>query len=317
MKILVTGGMGFIGSNFIKYLLEGKSSYEVINIDKLTYAANIKNAMEFNTNPNYSFIKGDIKDREIINGLINNSIDCVINFAAESHVDRSIVEPSVFLETNVLGTQVLLEAIKQNNQVRFIQISTDEVYGSTDMEFTEESNLRPSSPYSASKAAADLLVEAYLHTFGIDGCIVRSTNNYGPMQFPEKLIPMTIFKGLRKESIPLYGSGQQVREWIYVKDFCRAIEMVMLKGKSGEVYNVGSGVRKRNIDIIKLILDEIGAEDSLIHPVADRLGHDFRYAVSYEKIYKELGWEPIYSFEERFRSTIRWYIDNQKWWEEK
>lgn len=317
MKIVVTGGMGFIGSNFIKYLLEKEGLYEVVNIDKVTYAANFNNTNSFNKNENYTFIKGDILDSQLINQVVDQSIDCVINFAAESHVDKSIHEPSIFLQTNIMGTQVLLEAVKLNKQIRFIQISTDEVYGTTDEEFTEETSLNPSSPYSASKASADLLVGAYNHTFGINTSIVRSTNNFGPMQFPEKLIPLTIFRGLNNLSIPLYGSGEQEREWIYVLDFCRAIEEVMLKGASGSIYNIGSGIRRKNIDIIKFILDEIGGNCSLINTVADRLGHDFRYAVSHEKITKELGWEPIYSFEEELRNTIRWYVDNQKWWEEK
>lgn len=317
MKIIVTGGMGFIGSNFINYLLENNKSYEIINIDSLTYAANPKNTEALNNNSHYSFIKGDIGDLSLINSAVDSAIDCIVNFAAESHVDRSISQPSIFLETNVLGTQVLLEAVRNNKHIKLIQISTDEVYGSTLSEFTEESIICPSSPYSASKAAADLLVGAYLHTYNIDANIVRCTNNFGPMQFPEKLIPVTIFKGINNLKIPLYGSGEQEREWIYVRDFCRAIETVMLRGRKGSIYNIGSGIRKKNAEIIKFILDEIGADHSLINPVEDRLGHDFRYAVNHNKIKNELGWEPIYNFEEALRYTIRWYVDNQKWWEEK
>ncbi len=316
MRILVTGGMGFIGSNFIHYLMEKHSSYEILNLDSLTYAANIKNTAALKNYKGYSFVEGDIRDRRLIDELVGPHIDCIVNFAAESHVDRSIAEASIFLETNILGTQVLLEAVKSNRHIRLIQISTDEVYGSTEYEFSEESPLKPSSSYSASKASADLLVQAYAHTHGIDTGIVRCTNNFGPHQFPEKLIPLTILKGLRNEPIPLYGSGQQEREWIYVKDFCRAIELVMLQRGRASLYNIGSGIRVRNIDIIKFILDEIGRDHSLITPVKDRLGHDFRYAVNHNKISKELGWKPVYTFEDALRGTIKWYTDNQKWWEE-
>ena len=317
MKILVTGGMGFIGSNFINYLLENNKSYEIVNIDNLTYAANPKNAEAFNDNSRYNFIKGDIRDSSFINNVVDSTFDYIVNFAAESHVDRSISEPSIFLETNIIGTQVLLDSVRKNKHIKYIQISTDEVYGSTLGEFTEESVICPSSPYSASKASADLLVQAYQHTYNINANIVRCTNNFGPMQFPEKLIPVTIFSGLNNFKVPLYGSGEQEREWVYVKDFCRAIELVMLKGVRGSIYNVGSGIRKKNIEIIKFILDEIAADYSLINPVEDRLGHDFRYAVNHDKISRDLRWEPIYCFEDALRYTIRWYVDNQKWWEEK
>lgn len=316
MRILVTGGMGFIGSNFIHYLMEKDSAYEIINVDALTYAANTRNTAALENKRRYRFVKGDIRNRQLIDQLMNSQIDCIVNFAAESHVDRSITDPSIFLETNILGTQVLLEAVKHNRHIRLIQISTDEVYGSTEHEFTEESLLKPSSPYSASKASADLLVQSYAHTYGIDAAIVRCTNNFGPHQYPEKLVPLTILRGLKNESIPLYGSGQQEREWIYVGDFCRAIELVMLQKGKSTVYNIGSGIRVKNVDMIRCILDEIGRSYNLITPVADRLGHDFRYAVNHSKISKDLGWQPAYTFEAALKSTIKWYSDNPKWWGE-
>ena len=331
MNILVTGGAGFIGSYFIKYMLT-HYDYTIINIDALTYAGNIRNLQEIEKNPHYFFEKGDIVNRGLLDELfIKYEIDIVINFAAESHVDRSIEEPEIFLKTNVLGTQALLDTAKkhwklsQSNKksrtfkqgVKFIQISTDEVYGTLGKEgyFTEESNLAPNSPYSASKAAADMMVRAYFETYGLPINITRCSNNYGPYQFPEKLIPLMIHNALQGDFLPVYGDGKQIRDWLHVHDHCRAIDTVLHQGKMGEVYNIGGNNEKENIEIVKLIIQYLGKSEDLIKFVEDRLGHDRRYAIDNSKISQELNWSPDYTFEEGIKQTIKWYINNQEWLE--
>ncbi|MGF7399131.1 dTDP-glucose 4,6-dehydratase [Thermoanaerobacterium thermosaccharolyticum] len=316
MKVLVTGGAGFIGSNFIKYMLEKHKDYKIINLDKLTYAGNLENLKDVENNANYTFVKGDITDRKIVEKIFSDGIDYVVNFAAESHVDRSIEDPGIFLKTNVLGTQVLLDAAKKYGVQKYLQVSTDEVYGSLGETgyFTEQTSLSPNSPYSASKASADLLVRAYHHTFGLPVNITRCSNNYGPYQFPEKLIPLMIINALHGKELPVYGDGLNVRDWLYVEDHCRAIDLVLHKGKIGEVYNVGGNNEKANIEIVRLILKELGKSESLIKYVKDRPGHDRRYAIDSTKIQKELGWKPIYNFDEGMKKTIRWYLDNEEWW---
>jgi dTDP-glucose 4,6-dehydratase len=317
MKVLVTGGAGFIGSNFIKYMLKEHKDYKVINLDKLTYAGNLENLKDVENNSNYVFVKGDITDREIVGKIFSDGIDYVVNFAAESHVDRSIEDPGIFLKTNVLGTQVLLDAAKKYGVKKYLQVSTDEVYGSLGETgyFTEQTSLSPNSPYSASKASADLLVRAYHHTFGIPVNITRCSNNYGPYQFPEKLIPLMIINALHGKELPVYGDGLNVRDWLYVEDHCRAIDLVLHKGKIGEVYNIGGNNEKANIEIVKLILKELNKPESLIKYVKDRPGHDRRYAIDSSKIQNELGWKPTYNFDEGMKKTIRWYLDNEEWWE--
>ncbi|ORX22212.1 dTDP-glucose 4,6-dehydratase [Thermoanaerobacterium sp. PSU-2] len=317
MKVLVTGGAGFIGSNFIKYMLKEHKDYKVINLDKLTYAGNLENLKDVENNSNYVFVKGDITDREIVGKIFSDGIDYVVNFAAESHVDRSIEDPGIFLKTNVLGTQVLLDAAKKYGVNKYLQVSTDEVYGSLGETgyFTEQTSLSPNSPYSASKASADLLVRAYHHTFGIPVNITRCSNNYGPYQFPEKLIPLMIINALHGKELPVYGDGLNVRDWLYVEDHCRAIDLVLHKGKIGEVYNIGGNNEKANIEIVKLILKELNKPESLIKYVKDRPGHDRRYAIDSSKIQNELGWKPTYNFDEGMKRTIRWYLENEEWWE--
>ncbi|ADL57962.1 MULTISPECIES: dTDP-glucose 4,6-dehydratase [Methanothermobacter] len=313
-RILVTGGAGFIGSNFIRYMLENHS-YEIINLDALTYCGNLENLAGVEDDPRYIFVKGSITDKELVNDLIAES-DVVVNFAAESHVDRSIEDPGIFIRTNVMGTQTLLEASRRQGVERFIQISTDEVYGSTEEGyFTEETPLAPNSPYSASKASADLIARAYNRTYGLPVNITRCSNNYGPYQFPEKLIPLMITNALEDKPLPVYGDGMNVRDWIHVRDHCRAIDLVLHGGRAGEVYNIGSNSERRNIEIVELILRELGKDESLIRFVEDRPGHDRRYAIDASKIRSELGWKPCYSFEEGIRETIKWYIDNREWWE--
>lgn len=317
-SILVTGGAGFIGSNFIHYMTKHHPDYRIINVDKLTYAGNLENLRDIETNPNYSFVKADICDAAVIDSIFSSyTVDYIINFAAESHVDRSIDEPSIFLKTNVLGTQVLLDAARKHGVKKFIQISTDEVYGSLGPTgyFTEDTPLSPNSPYSASKASADMLVMAYYHTFGLPVNITRCSNNYGPYQFPEKLIPLFVTNALADKELPLYGDGKNVRDWIYVEDHCSAVDLVLHKGVEGEVYNIGGGSEKTNIEITELILGYLGKPHTLIKYVKDRLGHDRRYAIDCSKIKRELGWKPGYSFEEGIKKTIQWYIDNQRWWE--
>ncbi|SHH43866.1 dTDP-glucose 4,6-dehydratase [Caloranaerobacter azorensis DSM 13643] len=317
-KILVTGGAGFIGSNFIRYMLNKYEDYKIINLDLLTYAGNLENLKDVEDNPNYEFIKGDIADRGLVNNLFEKyNFDYVINFAAESHVDRSIEDPGIFVKTNIMGTQVLLDAAKKYGIEKYLQVSTDEVYGAlgpTGM-FTEKTPLAPNSPYSASKASADLLVRAYYKTFGLPVNITRCSNNYGPYQFPEKLIPLMIANALEDKDLPVYGDGLQVRDWLHVKEHCSAIDTVLHKGKIGEVYNVGGNNEKKNIEIVKLILEKLGKPESLIKYVKDRPGHDRRYAIDNTKITTELGWEPSYTFEQGMEETIQWYLDNRDWWE--
>jgi len=313
-KILVTGGAGFIGSNFIRYMLQ-EHPYQIINLDALTYCGNLENLRGVEDDPRYRFVRGSITDRKLVDDIIKD-VDAVINFAAESHVDRSIEDPGIFLRTNVLGTQTLLESSRRHGVERFIQISTDEVYGSLEKGyFTEETPLAPNSPYSASKASADLMVRAYHRTYGLPVNITRCSNNYGPYQFPEKLIPLMITNALENKPLPVYGDGMNVRDWIHVQDHCRAVDLVLHRGREGEVYNIGGNSERRNIEIVELIVRELGRDESLIRFVEDRPGHDRRYAIDASKIRNELGWKPLYSFEEGIRETIRWYIDNREWWE--
>ena len=314
MKILVTGGAGFIGSCFIRHVLSKHDDYEVINLDKLTYAGNIENLDDIKNDKRYTFIKGDICDKEIVNEITKN-VDCVVNFAAESHVDRSIEGPEVFIETNVKGTLNLLQFSLKNKVQRYLQVSTDEVYGSLGKEgyFYETTPLSPNSPYSASKAGADMLVRAYFETYNMPYLITICSNNYGPYQYPEKLIPFFITKLLKGEKVPVYGDGLNVRDWLYVYDHCEAIDVVLNKGKEGEVYNIGGHNEKTNLEITKLILNAMGKDESSIEYVKDRLGHDRRYAIANDKIQKELGWEPSVKFEDGIKLTIDWYLKNQKW----
>ena len=315
MKILVTGGAGFIGSNFILYMARKYPDYQIINVDALTYAGNLENLRSVENHPNYRFVKADIADRAAMELLFRDGLDAVLNFAAESHVDRSIMQPDLFVRTNVLGTQTLLDLAKQYNVGKFVQISTDEVYGTlgdTGM-FTEETPLAPNSPYSASKAGADLLVRAYHETFGLNVNITRCSNNYGPYQFPEKLIPLMIRNALEDKPLPVYGDGLNVRDWLYVEDHCSAVDLVLHKGVSGEVYNVGGNNERTNIAVVKTILAELGKPESLIRFVKDRPGHDRRYAIDATKIRRELGWQPKYNYESGIRETIRWYLANQDW----
>lgn len=325
MKLLVTGGAGFIGSNFIRHILREHPEWQVVNLDKLTYAGNLANLKDVEDNPRYRFVRGDIADRELVEKLFQEEkFDVVVNFAAESHVDRSILDSSPFIETNVKGTQVLLEAARQHLVKRFVQISTDEVYGSLGSEgkFTEESPLLPNSPYAASKAAADLLCRAYYKAYGIPVIITRSSNNYGPYQFPEKLIPLMIRNALHKKPLPVYGKGENVRDWLYVEDNCRAIDLVLQKGRVGEVYNIGGDCEKRNIEVVELICDVLAEKlnrpnefKKLIIFIKDPRGaaHDFRYALDCTKIKEELGWKLQVSFEEGMSQTVNWYLENQDW----
>lgn len=316
MKILVTGGAGFIGSNFIKYILSRYPHDKVVNLDKLTYAGNLDNLSDVEDSPNYQFIKGDICDQNLVERVVEDKIDVIVNFAAESHVDRSIYDPKVFVQTNVLGTQVLLESALKFKIEKFIQISTDEVYGTlTEGFFTESSFLLPNSPYSASKASADLLVRSYFKTFSLPAVITRSTNNYGPNQFPEKLIPLFITNALSDQNLPLYGDGLHVRDWLYVVDHCKALDLVLHKGKTGEIYNISGNQEMTNLGITELILKKLNKPKSLIKHVKDRPAHDRRYALDSSKIKKELGWKPDASFEEGLSKTVEWYIANQKWWQ--
>ncbi|MFN4110805.1 MAG: dTDP-glucose 4,6-dehydratase, partial [Ignavibacteria bacterium] len=317
-KILVTGGCGFIGSNFIRYALKN-SEYEIVNIDKLTYAGNLKNLIDVQSNKRYKFYKADICNYELVSYIIEKErIDSIINFAAESHVDRSILSSQEFIRTNVTGTNVLLELTRHHSLERFVQISTDEVYGSLgpDGKFTETSPLSPNSPYSASKASADLLVRAYNHTYGLPALITRCSNNYGPFQFPEKLIPLMIINAINNKSLPVYGDGMNVRDWIYVEDHCDAILKVFEKGEVGEIYNIGAENEMPNIEIVKLILKELGKDESLITFVKDRPGHDRRYAINATKIKTKLNWKPKHTFEAAIRETISWYLQNKLWWQE-
>jgi dTDP-glucose 4,6-dehydratase len=320
---LVTGGAGFIGSNFIRFMLDNHKKYRIINLDLLTYAGNLENLKDIETNANYSFIRGDICDRSLVERIVSeNNIDYIINFAAESHVDRSIKDPEIFIKSNVLGTQVLLDIAKKYNINKYLQISTDEVYGSLGSTgyFTENTPLSPNSPYSASKASADLLVRAYYKTFGLNVNITRCSNNYGPYQFPEKLIPLIIYNAINGKKIPVYGDGLNIRDWLHVNDHCSAIDSVLHNGKIGEVYNIGGNNEKTNIEIVKTIIKNIskklpqrGVSESLISFIEDRKGHDRRYAIDSTKISRELGWEPQISFEEGIGMTVDWYLKNTNW----
>ncbi len=315
MRILVTGGAGFIGSNFIRLLLAARADAELVNLDKLTYAGNLENLADIADDPRYSFMQGDIADKQLLASLLPRDFDAVVNFAAETHVDRSIESADPFLHTNVLGTHALLDAARAHHVPLFVQIGTDEVYGSAPAgeSFTERTPLDPRSPYSASKAAADHLVNAYACTFGLRAITVRCTNNFGPYQFPEKLIPLMIANALEDRPIPVYGDGLQERDWIFVEDFCRAILTVMESGKPGEVYNVSAGEPRPNLTLIKTLLKQLGKPESLIHFVADRLGHDRRYALDSSKLRSQLGWQPQTSFEDGIRHTIDWYTANTEW----
>lgn len=330
-RVLVTGGAGFIGSNFIQYILGHKQSINLlVNLDLLTYAGNLENLKPVEENPRYQFMKGDIRDKGLIEKLFTQyEFDTVVHFAAESHVDRSILEPELFLTTNIVGTQTLLDAAKRHWKlkpedkysreykpgVRYLQVSTDEVYGALGKKglFIEATPLSPNSPYSASKAGADMVVRAYHETYGLPVNITRCSNNYGPYQFPEKLIPLVIHNAQIGKSLPVYGDGLQSRDWIHVHDHCTAIAAVLEKGKSGEIYNVGGNNEKTNIEIVKLILKEMGKPESLIAHVKDRPGHDRRYAIDSTKITTQLGWKPEYTFEQGVRETIRWYLENEPW----
>ena len=315
-RILVTGGAGFIGSNFVRMVLSEHSDCYVVNLDKLTYAGNLENLTGFLDHPNHKFIKGDICDGTLVEKIIDeHQIDAIINFAAESHVDRSIAEPKLFIETNVTGTLTLLEAARDKKLERFIQISTDEVYGALGPEgkFSEETRLSPNSPYSASKAAADHLVRAFGHTWGVKYNITRCSNNYGPYQFPEKLIPLMINNALNDKELPIYGDGLYVRDWLYVYDHCTAVWKVLAEAPPGEIYNIGGCNEKKNLDVVRLILDRLGKPKSLIKHVTDRPGHDRRYAIDATKIITELDWKPSVTFEEGINKTIDWYIQNHKW----
>ncbi|EOO64776.1 dTDP-glucose 4,6-dehydratase [Bacillus cereus] len=317
MKILVTGGAGFIGSNFVNYMVKKYPAYNVVNLDALTYAGNLENLKAIEDAPNYKFVKGDIADRQFINQLFEEeSFDYVLNFAAESHVDRSITNPDIFIQTNIQGTQILLDAAKNAKIKKYLQVSTDEVYGTLGDTgyFTEETPLASNSPYSSSKAGADLLVRAYHETFGLPVNITRCSNNYGPFHFPEKLIPLMIINALNNKQLPVYGDGLNVRDWLHVEDHCQAIDLVLHKGKNGEVYNVGGNNERTNIEIVKTILKALDKPESLIQYVTDRPGHDRRYAIDATKLREELGWSPKYNFDTGIKQTINWYLENQDWW---
>ncbi|MBI5463909.1 MAG: dTDP-glucose 4,6-dehydratase [Ignavibacteriales bacterium] len=317
MTVLVAGGAGFIGSNFVRYYVQAHPLDTIVNVDKLTYAGNMDNLIGLADLPNYRFVKADICDQSPIESIVQEfSVTSLVNFAAETHVDRSILGPAEFIQTNVMGTQALLEVAKKFSLHRYVQVSTDEVYGSlgTTGKFTEQTHLHPNSPYAASKASADLLCLAYHHTFGLPALITRCSNNYGPYQFPEKLIPLMILHALHDKPLPIYGDGKNVRDWLHVLDHCRAIDAVLAKGKVGEVYNIGGNNEWQNIDIVKLILNRLRKPESLISFVKDRLGHDRRYAIDSTKIQRELGWVPQYDFDRGIVETIEWYTANQQWW---
>ena len=321
MKILVTGGAGFIGANFVYYMLKKHPDYDIVCIDALTYAGNLETLEDALKNPKFKFVKGDITDRKLVFELFENEkFDIVVNFAAESHVDRSIENPEVFLQTNILGTQVMMDACRKYGNIRYHQVSTDEVYGDLpldrpDLFFTEETPIHTSSPYSASKAGADLLVMAYYRTYGLPVTISRCSNNYGPYHFPEKLIPLMIANALNDKPLPVYGEGINIRDWLYVEDHCKAIDLIIHNGKLGEVYNIGGHNEKTNIYIVKKILEILGKQESLITFVTDRKGHDLRYAIDPTKIKNELGWEPDTMFDDGIVKTVNWYLENRDWWE--
>lgn len=321
MTVIVTGGAGFIGSNFVFYQLKNHPEDRVICLDKLTYAGNLSTLEPVMNHKNFRFVKVDIADREAVYNLFEEEKpDIVVNFAAESHVDRSIENPEIFLQTNIFGTQVLMDACRKYVIKRYHQVSTDEVYGDlpldrTDLFFTEDTPIHTSSPYSASKASADLLVLAYYRTYKLPVTITRCSNNYGPYHFPEKLIPLVISRALADESIPVYGKGENVRDWLYVEDHCSAIDLVIRKGREGEVYNIGGHNEKTNLEVVKSILSYLGKPESLINYVTDRPGHDMRYAIDPAKIHNELGWLPATKFEDGIKKTIDWYLDNKDWWQ--
>jgi len=321
MKVLVTGGAGFIGSNFLYYMRKKRPNYELVCLDALTYAGNLSTLDPLIKNSEIKFVKGDISDRKFIFELFDTEkFDYVVNFAAESHVDRSIENPSIFIQTNVIGTQVLMDACRKYGIKRFHQVSTDEVYGDLpldkpDLLFTEETPITTSSPYSASKASADLLVHSYNRTFKLPVTISRCSNNYGPYHFPEKLIPLMITRALNNQSLPVYGTGENVRDWLYVEDHCAAIDIILHDGRDGEVYNIGGNNEKTNLEIVKIILEVLGKPESLITFVKDRAGHDLRYAIDPSKTIREFNWQPTTSFEEGIKKTIQWYLDNKQWWQ--
>jgi len=319
MKIIITGGAGFIGGNFVHYMLKKYAGYEIICLDKLTYAGNMETLEPVINNPNFRFIKADIVDREAVYKLFaDEKPNIIVNFAAESHVDRSIENPAIFLQTNVMGTQVLLDACRKYGIDRYHQVSTDEVYGDLpldrpDLFFTEETPIQTSSPYSASKASADLLVQAYHRTFGVPVTISRCSNNYGPYHFPEKLIPLMIANVLNNKPLPVYGTGENVRDWLYVEDHCSAIDLIIHKGRVGEIYNVGGHNERTNLEVVQTIIRELGKGE--INYVTDRAGHDMRYAIDPTKIHNDLGWLPATKFDDGIKKTIQWYLDNRPWWE--
>jgi len=314
--LLVTGGAGFIGSNFIHHIAENHTGYRIINLDKLTYAGNLENLRDMEGNPNYEFIKGDIADRKLVDNIFkSNIINAVVNFAAESHVDRSIEDPGIFIQTDIYGTYVLLEAIREYEGGIFIQISTDEVYGSIEFGSSKESDiLKPNSPYSASKAGAEMIVRSFYKTYGVPIIITRTSNNFGPYQHPEKLIPLFITDLIDDKKVPLYGDGMNIRDWIYVDDNCAALDLILHNGEIGEIYNIGAGNEKPNIWITWKILELLGKTEDMIKPVQDRLGHDRRYSLDCSKLKKELGWVTQYNLEQALKMTVKWYMDNENWW---
>jgi len=321
LKILITGGAGFIGSNFIRFLIGPESSrkipYQIINLDKLTYAGNLENLADLASVEDYQFVKGDICDGKLVEKILESGVEAIVNFAAESHVDRSLYEPDLFIQTNVVGVQILLNAAMRHKIKKFIQISTDEVYGSLEPAapaFREDTPLAPNSPYSASKAAADLLVRSYFKTYGLPAIITRCSNNYGPYQFPEKLIPLLITNAIEDKPLPIYGDGLNIRDWIQVQDHCRALEVILEKGRVGEIYNIGGEGERTNLEITETVLSILGKPKSLIRFVTDRPGHDRRYAINYSKLKTNLGWSPSYQLQEGLTQTVRWYIEHEQWW---
>jgi len=314
MKILITGGAGFIGSNFIKYIFKKYPGWQIVNLDKLTYAGNLESLKETENNPNYKFIKGDIVNAADVETAIGDGVDKIISYAAETHVDRSIVAPDAFIKTDILGTYTLLEAVKKHNVAQYIQISTDEVFGSIENgSFDEESSFAPNSPYSASKVGADHLCRAYFKTYNLPVIVTHSCNVFGPNAHPEKMIPLFVTNLLENKKVPVYGQGQQIREWIFVEDHCAAIETIMIEGKPGEVYNIGTGNEKTNLEITRFILQELGLDEKMIEYVKDRPGHDWRYAINSQKL-RGLGWQPSVSWEDGLCRTIKWYRENESWW---
>jgi len=321
MKILVTGGAGFIGSNFIRCLLSPEGSpaisYQIINLDQLTYAGNLENLADVSASEDYQFVQGDICDGRLVEKILESGVEGIVNFAAESHVDRSLYEPDIFIQTNVVGVQVLLDAAIRHRIKRYIQISTDEVYGSLTPDapgFREDTPLAPNSPYSASKAAADLLVRSYFKTYGLPAIITRCSNNYGPYQFPEKLIPLLITNAMEDKPLPIYGDGLNIRDWIHVQDHCRALRVILETGREGEIYNIGGEGERTNLEITEIVLRLLNKPKSLIRYVTDRPGHDRRYAIDFSKLKNALGWVPAYHLQEALGQTVRWYIDHEEWW---